>query len=207
MVDTPEFDDASQTQRGRTLLAIAARALVTGRRFPLASRGLLSIFDQAIYSGTSFFTAALIGRSTSPTELGLYYLVLSIVLIMSGVQEQLVAAPYVVYSKRRKGQDLAEYAGSMWAHYLVATWLAVVGLVVAILVLSVAGQSKILPGLWASGAPRRCYFSGSGFGGSPLRVWNCDPPSPWMRPSLCYNSEASDCSAISGSYRCFASLP
>src|SRR5829696_8659247 len=83
-------------------------------RFPLMSRGFLSIFDQAVFSGTSFATAVLIGRATSPDQLGQYYLVLSIILVITGAQEQIVSAPYVVYSKRREGQELAEYAGSMW---------------------------------------------------------------------------------------------
>src|SRR5215470_2024068 len=118
---SPSPVDEKECQRGGWLSTIAARVLGMKRRFPLASHGLLSIFDQAIFSGTSFLTAALIGRTTSPDQLGLYYLLLSIVLIISGVQEQLVAAPYVVYSKRRHGRELAEYAGSMWAHYLAAT--------------------------------------------------------------------------------------
>jgi O-antigen/teichoic acid export membrane protein len=125
------------------------------RRFPLASRGLLSIIDQAVYSGTSFATAVLIGRATSPDQLGIYYLMISIILAISGVQEQLVAAPYVVYSKRRQGRELAEYAGSMWAHNLVITIVAAAGLLIAIFVLSANGFSKSVPGLLAllSAAP------------------------------------------------------
>src|SRR5262245_21742252 len=129
--------------------SIAARLVAICGGNSLASRGLLSIFDQAIFSGTSFLTAALIGRLTSPDQLGLYYLVLSVVLIIAGVQENLVAAPYSVYSKRREGRELTEYAGSMWAHYLIVSLLAVIALTIAIPVLSTEGQSRIAPGLWA----------------------------------------------------------
>lgn len=141
--------DVDELQRGSVLEGLAERVHALRRRFPFASRGLLSIFDQAIFSGTSFLTAALIGRLTSPDQLGLYYLVLSIVLIITGVQEQLVAAPFLVYSKRRQGTELAEYAGSMWAHYVAVSLLAVIGLTIAIPVLSAEGQSRIIPGLWA----------------------------------------------------------
>src|SRR5262249_4402267 len=76
-------------------------------------------------------------------------LVLSIVLLISGVQEQLVAAPFAVFSKRREGQELEEYSGSVWAHYVLVTSIAVIGLLTAIAVLSATGQTRVLPGLWA----------------------------------------------------------
>ena len=118
-----ESCDVEEIKSGGWLSAVAGRFLAMELRFPLASRGLLSIFDQAIFSGTSFFTAVLIGRATSPDQLGHYYLVLSIILVITGIQEQLVAAPYLVYSKRRQGRELAEYAGTMWAHHLAVTSL------------------------------------------------------------------------------------
>lgn len=138
-----------QHQGGGALSRVISRVWGAFRGSSLASRGVLSIFDQAVYSGTSFLTAALIGRLTSPEQLGLYYLVLSVVLIISGVQENLVAAPYSVYSKRRQGRELAEYAGSMWVHYGAVTLIAMIGLAIAVPVLSVEGQARIVPGLWA----------------------------------------------------------
>jgi O-antigen/teichoic acid export membrane protein len=110
---------------------------------------MLSILDQAIVSGTSFLTAAIVGRLTSPDFLGLYYLILSIALIVSGIQEYAIAGPYIVYSKRRTGRELAEYAGSFWLQHLVLTALATVGLLVAIVLSTAVGKTNILPGLWA----------------------------------------------------------
>ena len=123
--------------------------LAVEQRFPTVSRGLLSIFDQGIVSGTSFLTAALIGRVTSPDQLGWYYLVLSIVVIITCVQEQVVAAPYIVYSKRRSGSELAEYGGSMWLHHFAVTGMTIVGLLIAIALTSATGRTGIVPGLWA----------------------------------------------------------
>src|SRR5262245_13523245 len=146
---TSESETANETDRARVLSALTTSLAEFGRRYSFASRGLFSIVDQAIFSGTSFLTAALIGRFTSPDQLGLYYLVLSVVLIITGIQENLIAAPYAVYSKRHQGKELAEYAGSAWAHFVAVSFLAVVGVTIAIPMFLLEGQSRIVPGLWA----------------------------------------------------------
>jgi O-antigen/teichoic acid export membrane protein len=147
-VDFSEQLGAQSSPARSGLASMAARWYVVCQHFPRAVQGLLSIFDQAIVSGTSFVTAAIIGRTTSPGELGLYYLLLSIVVVVSGVQDQLVLSPYVVYSKRRTGRELAEYAGSIWVHQFVLLALTAVGLLVAIAVSVAAGEANVLPALW-----------------------------------------------------------
>ncbi len=119
------------------------------RRFPSLSNGLLSLFDQAIVSGTSFATAVIINRSVSPELFGVYYLTLSIVLLGVGVQDHVIGAPYAIYSKRRQGRELAEYFGSAWAHHLLLTAAGVVALVVAAVVMSLAGAGSNAAGMWA----------------------------------------------------------
>ncbi|MEX2112396.1 MAG: lipopolysaccharide biosynthesis protein [Pirellulales bacterium] len=148
-IDRNEHCDARGVERSGALSAVAICLRGIGARFPSASKGLLSIFDQAIVSGTSFLTAAIIGRTTSPDELGLYYLVLSIVLVVSGIQDNVISAPYIVYSKRRQGRELAEFAGSLWFHHLVMIVITVVALSALIVILSATGLTKITPGLWA----------------------------------------------------------
>jgi O-antigen/teichoic acid export membrane protein len=148
-VDTSEQLTREAIPTRLSLAAVAARAAYLKSRFPSASQGLFSIFDQAIVSATSFATAAIIGRTTSPGELGLYYLVLSIVVVLSGVQDQLVLSPYAVYSKRRDGRDLSEYAGSIWAHQFALTALIVIGALAAIAACTATGNTRHLPGLWA----------------------------------------------------------
>ena len=49
----------------------------------------------------------------------------------------------------RSGSELAQYAGSMWVHYFIATFIASLGLVIAIAICQVLGKSSLLPGLWA----------------------------------------------------------
>jgi O-antigen/teichoic acid export membrane protein len=140
---------ADNVERRGALAFAIARILHVMRRSPRVSTGLLSIFDQAVVSGTSFLTAALIGRTTSQDQLGLYYVALSIVLIASGVLDQLVASPYAVYSKRRHGCDLDEYSGSMWAHHFAWTLIAIGGLLLAIFFGWAAGDISTRPVLWA----------------------------------------------------------
>jgi O-antigen/teichoic acid export membrane protein len=82
----------------------------------LLHKSVLAVFDQAVVSGTSFLTSVILGRMCAREELGVYYLVLSIVFFVRGVQEQLVSAPYMIYSQRREGAALARYAGSSLAH-------------------------------------------------------------------------------------------
>ena len=138
-----------ESQRSGALTAIGLRFKALAKRFPSASQGLLSIVDQAIVSGTSFLTVAIIARTTAPDELGLYYLILSIVIIVSAIQDNVVSAPYMVYSKRHQACELAEYSGSTWIHYLALSAVTVVGLLATIVILSITGRSNITPGLWA----------------------------------------------------------
>ena len=146
--DAAEIGDPQLTQRSTALSAVVWRILDTGRRFPSASQGIISIFDQVLVSGTSFVTAAIVGRCTSPDQLGLYYLVLSAVLLVSGFHEQVIAAPYMVLSKRRHGQELAEYGGSIWQYHFVLTVVAAGALVFGIIFCSATGNPTILPALW-----------------------------------------------------------
>lgn len=85
----------------------------------LLQKSALSVFDQAVVSGTSFATAVLLARSCPREELGVYYLALSVVFFVRGIQEQLVSAPYMIYCGRKQGASLAEYAGSSLIHQCV----------------------------------------------------------------------------------------
>ncbi|MEX0716239.1 MAG: lipopolysaccharide biosynthesis protein [Planctomycetaceae bacterium] len=91
-------------------------------------KGALSVFDQAIVSGTSFVTSVVLGRTCAKEELGVYFLALSVVMFVRGIQEQLVSAPYMIYCNRRAGDELAKYAGSSLIHQFAVTALALAGL-------------------------------------------------------------------------------
>jgi O-antigen/teichoic acid export membrane protein len=91
-------------------------------------KGLLSVFDQAVVSGTSFITSVAIGRMCSQSELGIYYLALSIFLFTKGLQEQLVSAPYTIYCNRHRGTELDDYTGSTFAHQFGISATVIAGL-------------------------------------------------------------------------------
>lgn len=98
-------------------------------------KGTLSVCDQAIVSGTSFATSAVVGRLCLKEDFGVYFLALSVVLFLRGIQEQLVSAPYSVFCHRHKGADRAEFTGSLLAHqivFLVLATLALVGFATAV---------------------------------------------------------------------------
>ena len=120
-----------------------------GREIRAASHEILSLFDQAIVSATAFATAVIIGRMTSPDELGFYYTTLTAILIVIGIQDQMIAVPYMFFAKRFQGESHAKYAGSVWLHHLVLTSVTVLVLLGAIGFFSARGSTAILPGLWA----------------------------------------------------------
>lgn len=114
-----------------------------GRRFVAAlhrlgsdatlQRTVLSIADQAVVSGTNFATSMFLGWC-GKSELGVYYLALSILVFLRGIQEQLIVAPYIVYSGRRSGTALTRYAGSSLIHqglFAGIAMIAVLGMMLA----------------------------------------------------------------------------
>jgi len=113
-------------------------------------KGMLSVFDQAVVSGTSFITSVLIGRLCSPNDLGVYYLALSVVLFLRGIQEQIISAPYAVYCHRHKGASLSAYTGSTLVHQFVLMGIAVAcGAGTAAALSAGIGPAELAPAAWA----------------------------------------------------------
>lgn len=146
--DLNERCETYPLERTPPLASVAARLVRHWDKLRTKAPSLLAVGDQAVVSGVSFLTAAIIGRTTSTDEMGLYYLMLSIVMIVLGIQEQVVAAPYIIYSKRGKsGQELAEYYGSAWLHHGVLTLVAVVALAAGAAAFALAGAGSLASGL------------------------------------------------------------
>ena len=70
---------------------------------------MLAVVDQGVVSGTSFLTSVIIGRLGSQEDLGVYSLSLSLVMLLRGVQGELVCSPYTVYCNRHEGAALPSY--------------------------------------------------------------------------------------------------
>ncbi len=79
--------------------------------------GGLAIVDQCLVSGTNFFTVVLVGRYAGATELGLYALAFSLVMLVIGLQRSFLISPYVVVRDRFDEERTKAIRGSI----LVAT--------------------------------------------------------------------------------------
>jgi len=108
-------------------------------------KAFLSIGDQAVFSGTSFVSAVIVGRACSADDLGLYYLTLTIAFIAIGIQDALISSPFTIFSNARSGRDLQEFTGSAWIHYLGLSLIFGSLLTIAIAVTSLPGVAEMLP--------------------------------------------------------------
>jgi O-antigen/teichoic acid export membrane protein len=123
----PSLAHAAPVPNRRLLLVSIARRVLGSKL--LQSSGL-SIMDQALVSGTSFVTSVILGRCAGREDLGVYYLALSIVLFVRGLQEQLVSAPYMIYCGRQERAHQSRYAASSLVHQSLLSIVAVVGLAI-----------------------------------------------------------------------------
>ncbi len=155
--------DQSLPAQRASLVETALRTYRTLLGESTARKGLLSISGQAVISATSFLTTVLIGRYCSKQELGYYALALSIVLLMRAIQGELIAAPFTVYSQRRKKRDLATYNGSVVVHQLLFCAASALCIAILLVVFSCGyGPQGIIPTLLVLlvGAPLlllRCF--------------------------------------------------
>ena len=114
-----------------------------------ARKGTVTLADQAVPSGTNFFTSIIIGRTLAKEEFGLYLLGLVIVEFVLGLQTSLISAPYTVYSPRLNGRKHAIYAGSTLIHQFGLSALATFALSVTGFVLSSGvGPQSLAPVVW-----------------------------------------------------------
>ncbi len=118
-----------------------------------ARRGTVALADQAVASITNFSAGIIIGRCCTKDEFGLYTLGLSVVLLLTSVQDMLIATPYMVFSPRLRGDDHAGYNGSTLVHQFLLSLLGCVGLLVAGGVLSTGiGPANLAPVLFVLAA-------------------------------------------------------
>lgn len=87
--------------------------------------GLLVLFDQGIVSVANFLTTVIIGRACGETELGLYGLGFSIVILLAGLPKALIWTPYTTYYPRiRDEEERDRYTGSVTVHMYATIALA-----------------------------------------------------------------------------------
>jgi O-antigen/teichoic acid export membrane protein len=142
-------DDSVETARP----AAANKSTSRGNIF---RKGILSLFDQAVVSATSFLTMLLLGRASGidsaverAHQLGLYQLGLTIVLLAICVQNSLISTPYAVFSNRMDRSLRPAFAGSTLLHQwffsvFVAIVLSIAGTTLALGI----GPAEAAPILW-----------------------------------------------------------
>jgi O-antigen/teichoic acid export membrane protein len=105
------------------------------------SHRTLALLDQACVSAANLATTVIIVRACGEHVLGLYSLGLTIVLLISVLNESLITLPYVVFTHQFEGEDRTEYAGSVLIHQIVLAHVVAVGLALA----AVVGTLGLLP--------------------------------------------------------------
>ena len=107
--------------------------------------GVLAVCDQAIVSGASFATSVIVGRSCAREDMGLFYLVLTVVYLVKGLQEHLICAPYAIYWQTLCGGRRTRYSASTFAQHL-ALSAATVAIAAAVTggIAAVSGKSALV---------------------------------------------------------------
>jgi O-antigen/teichoic acid export membrane protein len=95
-----------------------------------ARKGFWALLDQGFVSGARFATTILIGRCAGQSELGIYSLGFSLLVLVTCIQESLISAPYTIYHARRHGSAWRRYNGSSLIHFGVLSLLSGLGFTV-----------------------------------------------------------------------------
>lgn len=74
--------------------------------------GVYALVDQLAVSGTNFLTFVVIGRSCGASELGIYSLTFSLLVVVLVTLQSLVSVPYVNLLRRRNGSSRARFSGN-----------------------------------------------------------------------------------------------
>jgi O-antigen/teichoic acid export membrane protein len=97
-----------------------------------------------IVSGTRFLTTVVIGRQCGASELGVYAIGFSAVVLLVVFQESLITTPYTILSSRQSLAQRRQHAGSLLIHHACLAILATLGLAIVGVALSVSGISSQL---------------------------------------------------------------
>jgi O-antigen/teichoic acid export membrane protein len=105
---------------------------------------LFALADQAVVSGASFAMTVLIGRWTSPTELGLYAIGISALVMWVNVQESFISRPYTIQRHDNAATDIEHAGSSLILGGLMAALAVLLMLVTAAVLATRAADSKVV---------------------------------------------------------------
>ncbi|HMK90537.1 MAG TPA: hypothetical protein VK446_13015 [Methylocystis sp.] len=101
---------------------------------------MLALADQAVVSGASFCTTVMVGRWSSPGELGVYALATSIMISCVAIQDALISLPYAIL-RHERGDAAAEHAGSSLLHNTVFSALCSLAVALCAALLDASGKA------------------------------------------------------------------
>jgi O-antigen/teichoic acid export membrane protein/serine/threonine-protein kinase RIO1 len=140
LLEPPCAPVGSGTAEDRAASEMGRKAAVWVRlRAAASGKDTLAVIDQAVVSGTSFLTTVFIGRWCGASELGVYSLGFTLLVMWGCVQESLIAIPYTIYRHRPLQETEVEYAGSALVHQALLSVLVLVVLAAGGAVLSLMG--------------------------------------------------------------------
>jgi O-antigen/teichoic acid export membrane protein len=108
-----------------------------GRRWKVPAQAL-GLTDQAVASGSNFFTIILLARTLSPAAFGYFVLAFTLLQSAGAVQSALITRPHNVLGALRRGDDYVRYttAAAMLQVAYAAAW--------AVLLLAIAAGARAL---------------------------------------------------------------
>lgn len=108
--------------------------------------GLMAFIDQAIVSGSNFFTALILARFLVPADYGLYVLIVALILFINGIQSALITSPLMVIAQRYSAEQRAAYYNHLSVLQCVGCVLAAL-VIAALMALGQYWQLAIIPAL------------------------------------------------------------
>lgn len=151
----------SRQQAAALDVSIARRSLrwFSGQFGKTSRKGVLALFDQAVFSGSNFLTTVVIGRFCGLDQLGVYSLAFAVLIFLAVIHESLVWTPYTIFSHRLKPGERPEYAGTiLFIQGLFSLSGVVVLLVLASVLSAGVGPAGLGPVMWILAAAAPCYL-------------------------------------------------
>ena len=122
-------------------------------------KGTLAVLSQGVISAANFLTIVIIGRTATPSDLGVYSLAFGVLGLAMVLESALVFTPYAVYRNRYDEQELRRYAGGSLVLFVFLLCLLTI-LFVAAGFLSTGGwlapEHSVL--FWTLAAVAPCYL-------------------------------------------------
>lgn len=118
--------------------------ILRGLRWATENKAIASLADQATVSAANFATSILLARFTNQSELGSYYLCMSVLFFSRGLQEQLVGGPLMVFLPRISQKERRTFVGSVTLHFaILCLSLTAVAVMVGVLGAAPKGAQEV----------------------------------------------------------------